>query len=92
MTGCEGSLTSLAKQVFFADIQMDVFNTDSAVLDMGLLLLPISKIVDRTLALMGHIVDHGEILGLIGRMSRASVYAMSGSREVGDRSQRGIHA
>lgn len=48
----EGSLTSSAEEVFFADIQMEVFNTESAVLDVNLLLFSISVIFYVALALI----------------------------------------
>jgi hypothetical protein len=49
----EGSLTSSAEEVFLANIQMKVFNTKSAVLDMNFLLLPITMVFKIALALVG---------------------------------------
>ena len=48
----EGSLTSSAEKIFFTDIQMEVFNTNSAVLDVNFLLLSISIVFDVALALV----------------------------------------
>jgi hypothetical protein len=45
-------LTSSAERVFLANIQMKVFNTDSAVLDVDLLLLAITMVFELALALV----------------------------------------
>jgi hypothetical protein len=49
----EGSLTSFAKQVFIANIQMKVLNTESAILDVDFLLLALPYVIERALALLG---------------------------------------
>lgn len=48
----EGSLTSFANKVFFADIQMEVFDTESAILDMKFLLVSFTMIFNITFALV----------------------------------------
>ena len=58
----EGSLTSSAKEVFLANIFVKGFNTNSAILDMDFLLLPISEIVDRALALLRGVFVHAAIM------------------------------
>lgn len=50
--GCEGSLTSLAKQVFLPHIKMQVLNPQFAFLDMELLLIAITVVVDGALSLV----------------------------------------
>lgn len=40
-----GSLTSVAEQVLFAHIEMQVFDTQSAVLEMHLLLITVAGII-----------------------------------------------
>ena len=47
-----GSLTSSAEKIFFADIQVEVIDTGSAILDMYLLLISISIILKITFALV----------------------------------------
>lgn len=53
----EGSLTTSAEQVFIANVQMKVVDTDSALLDMGLLLLSISIVLNIPLALVRAFVN-----------------------------------
>lgn len=49
----EGSLTSSAEEVFFTNVQVEVFNTQPAVLDMNFLLFSISVIFYFPFALVG---------------------------------------
>ena len=58
----EGSLTSSAEKIFFTDIQMEVFNTNSAVLDVNFLLLSISIVFDVALALVDLLHMSGNFL------------------------------
>lgn len=61
--GQKGSLTSFAKQVFLADVQVEVFNTEFAVLDVGFLLHSVAVVVDGALSLLGRVViAHGHVL------------------------------
>lgn len=74
----EGGLTSSQEKVFGADIQMKVFNTQSArILEMCFLLPLITHVIGLSLPLIGRIsVRHCEIVSRV-----ASVNAMSRRRQ-----------
>ena len=52
MDETKGSLTSTAKKVLFTDIQVQVFNTNSAILEVDFLQLIISRVAERIFALV----------------------------------------
>jgi len=62
ISASEGSLTSSAKQVFFAHIQMKVFNTKSAILGLDFLLLSLADVVGRALALLRGVLAHDDVV------------------------------
>lgn len=84
----EGSLTSSAKKVFLADVQMKVVDTKIAVLDMDFLLGPVAHFIDISLALMRGVSSHTGVLCHF-RRNRAAVDAMSGSWQRGRRRRSG---
>jgi hypothetical protein len=59
----EGSLTSSAKKVFLADIQMKVVDTKIAVLDVNFLLRSAAHVIGLSLALVRGVVSHDGVLG-----------------------------
>jgi hypothetical protein len=78
----EGSLTSSAKKVFLADIQIRVVDTKIAVLDVGFLLCSLADVVNFTLALVRGVFPHRSILNHF-RRERASVNAVGGGWQRG---------
>lgn len=59
--GGEGSLTSLAKQVFLPHIEMQVLNAQFAFLEVNLLVVAIAGIINRAFPLLGRVVGHGDV-------------------------------
>jgi hypothetical protein len=81
-----GSLTSSAEKILLADIQMEVVNSGSAVLDMYFLLISISIVFDVTLALvrdflMQNILTQSRLQGGIRVRRHAAVDAVCGCWE-----------
>ena len=79
----EGSLTSSAEKIFAAHINVKVFNTESAILDMHLLLIPISMIFDITLALVRGIFQKSRFQSDVADGRHAAVDAVCGCGERG---------
>jgi hypothetical protein len=81
-----GSLTSSAEKILLADIQMEVVNSGSAVLDMYFLLISISIVFDVTLALVRYflvknILKQSRLQGDIRVRRHAAVNAVCGCGE-----------
>ena len=57
----QGSLTTSAKQVGFADIHVEVGEAKATIINVGLFLLSITQIVKGALALLWGFVGHGAV-------------------------------
>lgn len=71
----KGSLTSTAKEVLFTNIQVQVLNTNSAILEVDFLVLMISGIVEWIFSLGRIGICHRSIVRHVGWLGR-SVHAM----------------
>lgn len=57
----EGSLTSLAKQVFLPHIEMQVLNAQLAFLEVNLLQRAVAAVIHGAFPLLRRVVTHGHV-------------------------------
>ena len=88
---CEGSLTSLAKPVFRANVLVKGFNTELAILDVGFLLLSVAEIFYGSLSLLGGVFAHDDIVVAVGEHG-AVLDAVCRRGQGGDGRRRTVHA